>query len=210
MKKLIFLIAFTCAAMCTNAQVSFGIKGGLYTFNVGGDLTLASGTQAYKLSILNAKYGYNGGVFLHVKATEKFFIRPEVTFNSNKVDYTLRNLKTPNSDTLRSERYNNIDIPFMLGTQLGPLRIMAGPVAHINIGGTSDLTNIVGYKSKFDTALWGYQVGLLAGLGEKIVLDLKYEGNFSKFGNNISYDGKDYAFAKSAQRFIIGVGYKLF
>ncbi len=210
MKKIIFLIAFVCATLCSQAQVSFGIKGGLYTFNVAGSLNLKSTTQDYKLSILNAKYGYNVGIFAMIKPIEKLFIRPELSFNSNKVDYSLKNLKTPNVDTLRSERYNNIDIPLMLGTNIGPLRFMAGPVAHINIGGTSDLANTTGYKSKFDTAAWGYQFGLLASLGEKLVLDFKYEGNFSKFGSNINFDGTDYSFSKAPRRFMVGLGYKLF
>jgi hypothetical protein len=190
-----------------SAQVKFGVKAGLYTFNIAGSIKLKSPTDSFKLAIKNANYGYNFGVFTEIKAGP-IFLRPEVIFNSNKVDYTLKNLKTPNADTLRSERYNNIDIPFMIGKKIGPLNVILGPVAHISVGGTSTLTNTSGYSSKFATALWGGQVGLLASLGEKLVLDFKYEFNFDKFGSNITYNGTQYSFAKSQRRFMLGMGYK--
>ncbi len=206
MKKITFLFLFALSIMTAQAQVKFGIKGGINTNNINGAITLKSKTDSFRLAILDAKYGYNLGVFIKADLGP-IFIRPELLLSSNKVTYSLKNLVKINTDTLRSETYTNLDIPLILGTKLGPLKLVFGPVAHIHLNSNSDLTSVNGWKDNFAAAKWGAQIGILANLGERISLDFKYEGNFYKFGDNITYDGKSYAFAKTPKRFLVGIAY---
>ena len=206
MKKITFLILFALSIMTAQAQVKFGIKGGISTNNINGAITLKSKTDSFRLAIIDAKYGYNLGVFIKAELGP-IFVRPELMLNSNKVTYSLKNLAKTNADTLRSETYTNLDIPLIFGTKLGPLKLVFGPVAHIHLDSNSDFSSISGWKDNFAVAKWGAQIGILANLGEHVSLDFKYEGNFFKFGDNITYEGKNYEFAKTPKRFLVGVGY---
>ena len=206
MKKITFFILFAFSFMTAQAQVKFGIKGGINTNNINGSINLKSKTDSFRLAIIDAKYGYNLGVFIKAELGP-IFVRPELMLNSNKVTYSLKNLAKVNTDTLRSETYTTLDIPLIFGTKLGPLKLVLGPVAHIHLNSNSELKTVDGWKDNFATAKWGAQIGILANLGEHVSLDFKYEGNFFKFGDNITYDGKSYSFAKTPKRFLVGVGY---
>ena len=39
------------------------------------------------------------------------------------------------------------------------------------------------------------------------MIDLRYEGNFSKFGDHITFFGDEYKFDQSAARFLISLGF---
>ena len=53
---------------------------------------------------------------------------------------------------------------------------------------------------------WGWQAGLGLDIA-KFVIDIKYEGNFQRVGNNIIIDGNTYDFNGRANRFIVTFGY---
>ena len=137
-------------------------------------------------------------------------IKPsEVVFNSNRTTFKYKKFKSAQFyDTLfLKERYQNLDIPLMLGLKLGILRFNAGPVAHIFINNKSELTDLNGYESKFQTATFGYQMGIGFDLS-KIMFDLRYEGNFTNFGEHINFNGTKYAFDKGPTRLIATLGIK--
>lgn len=209
MKKLIAIATFVALAIASNAQskpFTWGVKVGIGTANLTGEAAPIS-TDSIKLGIKNARYGYYFGLFAQVKMGP-VFLQPELLFNSNRVDYTFKNLKEPNADSIRTERYNYIDLPILIGFKLGPIRAKVGPVAHIHINSSSELSDVKGYNEKWKTALWGYQAGLGLNFTERIHLDIRYEGSFDKWGSHINIGTKNYAFQQGKpSRWLVNVGY---
>ncbi len=208
MKNLLIVLISLLFLGSTSAQVKFGVRGGLSSTDLkpGSFLITNQATaEAFTLSTREADYGYHLGVFLQAGG-KKFFIQPEILFNSSSVSY---NLESGGAGDLVSnvfnETYHNIDIPFMLGFKMGPLRLQGGPVGHVHINSSSELTDFQGYEEKFETFTYGYQAGL--GLDFwKFVLDLKYEGNFSNFGDHFNFFGTQYNFDNRPGRIVASVG----
>ena len=99
----------------------------------------------------------------------------------------------------------NLDIPVMLGLKLGAFRIQGGPVAHMFLNSKSELDDIEGFDLNFDEWTYGYQAGLGLDLG-KLMIDVKYEGNFNKLGDQISFDGRDYNFDDRPGKLVASLG----
>jgi Outer membrane protein beta-barrel domain len=206
MKKVIIL-ALCCSFfhLSTHAQsFKWGARFGLSTPDVKpGDLNPIQTTNL-KIKVEDANYGFHGGLWARVRF-QKFMIQPEIVFNSNSVSYKTSSnpLNGKFLDSLvTNESFKNIDIPLMLGYKLGGIRFMAGPVGHLNIGNTSSLSKFSDISAKFSSIKWGYQAGIgldIGGLG----LDLRYEGNFDKFGDYINIGGKQYDFALNPNRLIV-------
>ena len=206
MKKLIVLsLCFMAVQLATtNAQsFKYGIRGGISTPDIKpadvDSIRIGEGTNTFKLKLTDANYGFHFGVWARLTFS-KVYIQPELLFNSSKVQYRYGKLNST-IDSARSETFRNLDIPVMVGTKLGSFRINAGPVAHVRMSGSSDLTNIAGYAEKFKSSTWGYQAGI--GFDAGVVgIDLRYEGNFDNFGNHLTFGGKRYEFSKAPSRFI--------
>jgi hypothetical protein len=210
MRKFIFSIVCSAIAyLPLQAQsLKYGAKLGISTTDVSpSDLGVRSGADSFRLKLDNAGYGYQFGVWARAKFLG-LYVQPELLFNSNKATYSLKRITgAAITDSIRTESYNRLDIPIMIGYQLfKTVRVNAGPIAHISIGSTSELTNTSGYAAKFNTATWGYQAGVGFDLG-KIGIDLRYEGNFSNFGDHLNFGGKDYAFDKKPTRLIATLAY---
>lgn len=209
MKKLIVLsLCFMAVQLATtNAQsFKYGIRIGLSTPNIKpadvSEIRLKNGADSFKLKLNDANYGFHLGGWARFTFA-KVYIQPELLFNSSKVEYKITKLNTT-LDSFRNETFRNLDIPIMVGTKLGSFRINAGPVAHIRINGSSDLTNTAGYSEKFKSSTWGYQAGI--GFDANAVgIDLRYEGNFDNFGNHLTFGGKTYEFSKTPSRFVATV-----
>ncbi len=202
---ILFSILFVTAA---SAQVKFGVRGGLSSTDLKPGsfvVTNQAAAEEFTLSTKEANYGYHLGVFLQAGG-EKFFIQPEVLFNSSSVDYTLTGDGAGElMNSIFSETYRNVDIPIMLGFKLGPLRLQGGPVGHLHLDSSSDLTDFQGYEENFKTMTYGYQTGI--GLDFwKFVIDLKYEGNFSNFGDHFTFFGNQFSFDQRPGRVVASVG----
>ncbi len=203
-------MCFMAFATVSHAQFKWGLKLGIGTSNLKAEAGTLQTGDSIKLGIKEAKYGYYFGLFSHIKLGNTFFLQPEVLFNSNRVDYNFKNIKKPNLDSVKTEKYNNLDIPVLLGFKLGPLRAKVGPVAHIHLSGSSDLKDVKGYSEKWKTALWGYQAGIGLNFTDKLHLDIRYEGNLDKFGSHINIGTKTYTFQQGAPaRWLVNIGYAL-
>ncbi len=181
-----------------------GVKGGICKYDYGTRILKISDLKTLDLNIVDEKVGFLGGLVIQMRFN-KFIIQPEVLFNTNKVNYVIRNQNFSLADSLLSESYNNLDIPLMLGFKSNILRLNAGPVAHIHLSSTSDLFDISGYEQQFNKFEYGWQAGIGIDFW-KIMIDLRYEGNFSKFGDHISIDGKKYSFSERPARLIGTIG----
>ncbi len=193
----------------SNAQFAAGLKLGMGSTDVSAsDLNIfdENGVQELTMSIENANYGILAGGFVRIPI-KKFFIQPEVLFNSNSVDYRVTDFRNQGIvDTILREKYQYLDVPLMLGWKFGPLRLNGGPVGHIFLGSTSQLNSIQDYAQMFTQMEYGWQAGLGLDIW-KIALDMRYEGNFNKFGDHITIAGQQFAFDDSPSRFILTLGY---
>ena len=154
--------------------------------------------------ILYVLMGFLGGAVFQLKLG-KFVIQPEVLFNTSKVNYSISNRNFSLADTLLSESYQDLDIPLMLGFKSGIIRLIAGPVGHLHLSSTSELFQIDSYQSNFEKLQYGWQAGLGLDIW-KFMIDVRYEGNFSKFGDHISFGGRRYNFNDNPTRLIGTIG----
>lgn len=208
MKKIVLtssLILFVLSSILTQNQV--GIKVGLSSYDLPSDVLDLSGKDI-QLSIENANYGVHFGVYARLGLLG-FYLQPELSFNSNSVQYRIQDFNdTEVVDDIRTEHYQNIDIPVLIMFTPSIFRVYAGPVGHYFLNSTSELKTINGLKEEFKTLTYGYQ----AGVGIQILglsLDVRYEGNFNKFGDHIVIDGEPYQFSSTPSRFLLSVGFKL-
>ena len=212
MKKL--MIVFLCLSMAqvaVQAQIKYGLKIGISTpdikpADIDSVIYKKSSSESLKLKVNDANYGFNIGGWVRLKIGA-IYLQPEVIFNTSKVQYKLtRKNGSFMTDSLLSERFNNLDIPILLGFKLGSFRVNGGPIAHIHLNGNNDLEQLTDYKSNFQSATWGYQAGIGLDFG-KLGLDLRYEGNFNNFGDHITFGGTKYEFSKASSRLILGIAY---
>ncbi|MDO8367403.1 MAG: outer membrane beta-barrel protein [Saprospiraceae bacterium] len=208
MKNLIFAIFALFLANTAQAQFfGLGLKGGINTqINHPDDITIGNGADP------NFNFGVNGRNFGtqfggYMRFGNKFFIQPEVLFNSNKIDYKIG--ESGVGEVIKNEKYQYLDIPVLMGVKLGPVRLQAGPVGHYFLNSRSELTDYNGYEARFKQMTWGWQGGLNVGF-KRISLDFRYEGNFSKQGEHITFFGDQYNFSDSPARFIVGLNFAIF
>jgi len=202
MKNLLFasLLLFVCHS--AQAQFfSFGLKGGMNSqVNRPKDIIVGGGDTSFNFGVDKMKFGTQFGAYF--RFGKRVFIQPEVIFNSNKIDYKIG--ESSFGDVIKNERYNYLDIPVLVGFKLGPVRVQGGPVGHYFLNSSSELTDIKGYKAKFQQMTWGYQTGLNIAFG-RFSIDARYEGNFSNQGDHITFFGDKYSFSNAPSRIILGV-----
>ena len=205
------LAALFSVLICASgwSQTRFGIKAGINTVDIDREeinITDSEGRDRLKIAIDEANYGINIGLFLLAKS-KHFFVMPELIYNSNSTDYKLDTLGSLGGylDGVFQEKYQNLDIPIMMGVRFDFLRIGAGPVGHVFLNSTSDLLDFEGYEQDFKSLTLGYQVGLGIDLWS-INLDFRYEGNFTNYGDHFRFFGAEVPLSNTPERFIGTIG----
>jgi hypothetical protein len=211
MKKLLFLFAFIGLTHVTmQAQVfKWGVRVGLSTPDIKpkdvNPLTLKNSTDSFTLKLSDARYGFHFGGWVRLSAA-RIFLQPEVNFNSTRVNYDLKSLKIGSAinDTVK-ESFLNLDIPVLVGFKLGGIRLSGGPVGHLHLNSSSEIGDVAtDYKAKFKQMTYGYQAGMGVSFGA-VGIDIRYEGNFSKFGEHINFGNNSYQFSKTPSRFLVSM-----
>ena len=117
-------------------------------------------------------------------------MQPEVYFSAKEVNVDVLNSLTTNQGVVGFSQ-KSLDVPLLLGVKLGPLRVMAGPVASYALSASTNPDAAV--KSYFsgtaqdivNRSNFSYQ----AGVGFDILnlsLDLRYEGAVSELKNTVA------------------------
>lgn len=156
-----------------------GIKGGV---------NLSAVKVASVSTNLENKSGYQLGAFARIGRT--VFLQPEVYFSAKEVNVDVLNSLTTNQGVV-SFSQKTLDVPLLAGIKLGPLRVLAGPVASYALSASTSPDAAV--KSYFsgtsqdviNRSSFSYQ----AGVGVDILnlsLDLRYEGAMSELKNTIA------------------------
>ena len=205
MKNLIVL-PLLLLSFCAFTQVRFGLRLGLSTSNLEAEdfNILQNGTDRFTLALKEANFGFHGGVVIQAEIGN-FLLQPEVLFNSNSANFSLDDFQDPGA-VAKKEKYQYLDIPVMVGYKFAFLRLNAGPVGHLFLNSTSDITDVEGFKEDFNALTLGWQAGLGVDLGP-VSVDLRYEGNFNKFGDHITFGDQQYAFSQNPARFLAAVSY---
>lgn len=200
------VILLLLGSVVSQAQFKIGVKAGMGSYDLGTDsIRIQNGSfgNQLKIAVENASYGYHLGLVSQINLGG-FIIQPEVVYNTNKVDFKVTD--GISTDKIVSERYQYLDIPVLFGTKAGPLRLNVGPVGHVFLQNTSGFTDFEGYKEDFKSLTLGFQAGLGIDFW-KILLDIRYEGNLSNFGNHITFDGKSYQFSERPRRLLASISF---
>ncbi len=210
MKKTIFLLLLS-AFLCTGAYSQFrlGIRGGIISVQeFGNPLTIINevGEEVLEVGLKNAKVGYTGGLIFQIQLGS-FLIQPEALYSYNEYEYSVDDdPMDPNQPPGTAlEKYQYLDVPLLLGFKLGPLRLQAGPEAHLYLNSTSELTDLDFYRESIDnfTLGWAGNVGLDIW---NLMLDVRYCGNLTALGTSFRVGEREFAFDERPSRWVFSLG----
>ena len=197
MRKLLLFTLSLLVSTVSFAQLRLGVKAGISSTNLDTeDLRILdeNGLDRLGIALDNSNVGIYGGFVLQAQFGA-IILQPEIYYNSNSSDFKVTEFDNLGNtiDGIRDEKYQYLDIPILVGAKLGPLRVMAGPQGNIFLNSTSGLFDFEGYKQDFETLTLGWQGGIGLDI-RNLSLDVRYEGNFSEFGDHIVFDGNRYDF----------------
>lgn len=199
MKKLFLALIFVLGAAQAFSQNGIGIKAGLSSTKID--------FESKEFIPSDAQTGYHIGLFGRFGGAG-FFVQPELLFTQTKGEFAY--VPSGISGSAAPENYkaefNRLDIPVMVGFRFFKVvRLMAGPIASININ--SELKDSVETVDnvEFKNATFGYQAGLGVDIGN-LSVEGKYEGGLSKVTENIGSFSTD----NRINQWVLSVGFKIF
>lgn len=199
MKKLLLALLLVLGATQAFSQNGIGIKAGLSSTKLDFDNE--------EFVPADAQTGYHIGLFGRFGGAG-FFVQPELLFTQTKGEfaYVPDGVSGSSAPQNYEAEFNRLDIPVMVGFRfLKVLRVMAGPIASININSElKDAPDTVG-EADFNSATFGYQAGLGVDIGN-LSVEGKYEGGLSKVTDNIGSFSTD----NRINQWVLSVGFKLF
>ncbi len=199
MKKVILILclAFGFSQM-SNAQVAFGIKGGI---NYNSNSIKETGQDVFEGA--ESKTGYHAGIWLRFKIPVLgLYLRPELVYTNleNEVFY-----KTSSQTT--TYNFQKIDIPVLLGKKIfGIGNVFIGPSFQYVLD--SDFS--IGDISNVDTS--GFTAGLPFGGGVelgKLGIDVRWERAFSGVESSFVGNLGSVSYDTRVNQIIIGLSYRL-
>jgi len=207
MKKAFLLLIGISIFVTANAQIKFGVKGGVNssTIKMNDVVTVTQGIEKYSLEgIKSGTVGFHAGLMTRVTLFG-VFIQPELYFSSTGGQVEVTDI-IQDVSSIKTMEFKKLDIPVLVGFKFGPARINVGPVASILIDSKADLIDKAGYEENLKGASFGYQAGVGLDILNKISLDVRYEGNLSKLGDGVNIGGEDYEFDSRNPQFIFSLG----
>jgi len=199
MKKIILILCLTLGlSQASNAQLDFGVKGGLnYNSNS------IKEVQSDVFSGAKSKTGYHAGVWLRFKLPILgFYVRPELVYTNlkNEVFYKFAAKTT-------SYSFQKIDIPILLGKKIfGIGNVFIGPSFQYILASNFEISDI----STVDAD--GFTMGLQFGGGVefgKLGIDLRWERAFSGIKSKLVSNLGNVNYDTRINQIIIGLSYKL-
>lgn len=210
-KKICLLALMIFALSSVDAQdiFKYGLRIGGGTTSVNADpQDVFNGTDSLKMTMGSSNFGIHVGGFARV-TLGNFFVQPELLFNTKGHEYTVYGLQG-NVLQVLDDRFTTLDVPIMVGYKFSALRFQAGPIGSMTLTNKNDMVDYFKESKDLVSTLQGFNWGWQAGLGldiSKFMIDIKYEGNFQKVGNDITIDGNSYNFNGRTNRFLVTFGY---
>lgn len=198
MKKILLVLIAVALSSGAFAQFSWGLKAGASSNTFKMDpLTATAGTVLDAAE--EASWGFHGGAFFRISALG-ILIQPEVLFSMAENNILVDDAGV---ETVKSQKFNKLDVPLMVGIKLGPARLMAGPAASVMLSSTDEISDVDGLAKR---ATFGYQAGVGLDLLKKITLDVRYEGGLNNFGDDIEIGGQELVLDGRSSAIILSVG----
>jgi len=199
------IIVFLLAALITIPAMpqffKFGIKAGAQTTTVP-TYDFSTGTNNIE-AVKDAAWGFHGGLFFRLKIAF-LYLQPEAVLVSNTYDYNVTSGTVPE---VKSQTFNKLAVPILLGTKLGPIRINAGPAANVQIGTPQALIDDPDFEQMYKTALWGYQAGLGFDLFKKLTIDARLAGGLGDMlGESVTLGSQTFNLDQSQTTFMVSLG----
>ena len=188
--SLALLFVFLTVGMANAQLFKFGVKAGVSSSKVKfSDVDLGNNLIAKEG---NSITGMHFGLVSRVQLLG-FFVQPELYFSSTGGDIKIVDNTTGVVEAVKTQKFNKIDIPVLVGWKFGPARLGFGPVASIMLSDKAVLKEYTGYDEQFNKATFGYQIGVGLDIW-KIGFDFRYEGSLSKLGDGIKVLGQERSF----------------
>lgn len=210
MKKIIVIFALTSIMLVSvNAHASgYGIRAGLnFSYFSAHEIETSDKVIEY-LSDAYTGFHLGGVVYLSFLG---IFIQPELLYSQTGKEISVRSITHGDipmyeNPVFFTNRFHNISVPVLAGLTFGPLRAGIGPVANfmLNSSISSDIL-LDGVDFNYNTSSFGYQAMAGIKLGS-LMLDLKYEGSLSRFGEGINISGQQFDFKTNQRQFLISLG----
>lgn len=207
-KFLPLLAFFSLLSTAAFAQIEFGLKAGLATEALQEqrfDLS-QTGREDLALALSDASYGFQFGALLRVPFSDRFGVQTEVTLNTASNRFSFDD-PSQNGTQIFRERYTDVNVPVMASWKVAFLSINAGPVGHFKVSSASDLVDAEGRERAFDSFNLGYTLGGAIDIGP-ITVDVRYDGNFSRYGEDFAIAGENFRVDQAAKRWIGSVAYR--
>jgi hypothetical protein len=185
-----------------------GIKGGVSLTNLTLDGLSVNGASDYIAKSMEAKNGYVGGVY--ARLGRRVFFQPELLAGIKYAKINVLNAAL-GLDKKIEIGYTSIDIPLMLGYRLGPLHVMAGPVASYSVTPNSTFDQLVLANNTFSNAVTNAFFSYTAGAGIDLLgftLDVRYESNLTDLSKTIPLPS-GVNFSQKASSFQATLGLKI-
>ncbi len=202
MKKTAIIVVLVLFAVQLQGQFKFGVSGGM-NFSYVSPKTLS--VADYHISTLDDRYtGFHIGLMSQISVLG-IFIQPELLYTS--IGNEMRVDEAGEPTQFYSRKINRLDIPVMVGTKLGPVRIGVAPVGSILLSESSELKEIVGEDSRenYNDMTFGLQFGFGFDVSN-LLIDFRYEYGLSALGDGVMIDGEELQFDSRPKQIIVSLG----
>jgi hypothetical protein len=186
----------------------FGIKGGVSLTNLTLDGLTVDGVSDYVAKSMTAKNGYVAGVY--ARLGRRVFFQPELLAGIKYAKVNVLNAAL-GLDKKVEIGYTSVDIPLMLGYRLGPLHVMAGPVASYSVTPTTTFAQLKALNGTLSDATTNAYFSYTAGAGIDLLgftLDVRYESNLTDLSKTIPLPS-GVNFSQKASSFQATLGMKI-
>jgi hypothetical protein len=185
-----------------------GIKGGVSLTNLTLDGLSVNGASDYIAKSMTAKNGYVAGIY--ARLGRRVFVQPELLAGVKYAKVNVLNAAL-GLDKKVEIGYTSIDIPLMLGYRLGPLHVMAGPVASYSMTPNSTFNQFLSANNSISNAITNAYFSYTAGAGIDLLgftLDVRYESNLTDLSKTIPLPS-GVNFSQKASSFQATLGMKI-
>ena len=209
MKKILVLAVFFAAIQFSNAQIHWGLKGGV---NYNSDSFIEVKDDIIEGSA-KGKTGFHAGVWVRVKVPVLgVYVRPELVYTSLKSEVASID-GAANADY----NFNKLDIPVLLGKKIFKIaNIFVGPSFQYILDSkfkTSDADFLrIGSPSSVDTNTDGFTVGFVGGVGVelgRLGVDVRWERSFSDVESKLINGNDQFNFDTRVNQIIVGLSFRM-
>lgn len=201
MKKIILILCFVFGfSQFSNAQIGFGLKGGL---NYNSESIKETSQDVFDGA--KKKTGYHAGIWLRFKLPVLgWYVRPELVYTNLKNEVNFNNGVSVSSTDFS---FQKMDIPVLLGKKVfGIGNIYIGPSFQYILDSEFSISDISEVKGD------GFTVGLQFGGGIELGnlgVDVRWERGFNGIESSFLNGTTNVDFDTRVNQIIIGLSYKL-